>query len=63
MTANIFAQIPLSLSYISNTITERRVRWLKHILRRPPQELKHISLLNPVLGGIIARRTNQDLNG
>ncbi|VDN55899.1 unnamed protein product [Dracunculus medinensis] len=29
---------------ISNVITERRLRWLGHILRRPPQEFTHISL-------------------
>ncbi|VDN51552.1 unnamed protein product [Dracunculus medinensis] len=28
-----------------NVITERRLRWLGHVLHRPPQELTHISLL------------------
>ncbi|VDN53016.1 unnamed protein product [Dracunculus medinensis] len=29
---------------INNVINERRLRWLGHILRRPPQDLTHISL-------------------
>ncbi|VDN52847.1 unnamed protein product [Dracunculus medinensis] len=29
---------------INNVITKHRLRWLGHILRRPPQELTHISL-------------------
>ncbi|VDN54058.1 unnamed protein product [Dracunculus medinensis] len=33
-----------NITCINNVIIEGRLRWLGHILRRPPQELTHISL-------------------
>ncbi|VDN60832.1 unnamed protein product [Dracunculus medinensis] len=32
-------------TYINNVITECRLRWLEHILRRPSPKLTHISLV------------------
>ncbi|VDN56297.1 unnamed protein product [Dracunculus medinensis] len=34
-----------------NNVIERRLRWLGHILRRPPQDLKHISLFAKLCDG------------
>ncbi|VDN59875.1 unnamed protein product [Dracunculus medinensis] len=42
---NIGLTICENTTSINTVITERRLRWLGHVLRRPSQELTHISLL------------------